>query len=305
MTVSASDFRSAMRQMAAAVNIITTVHEGRRAGMTATAVMALTAEPAQVAVAVNRANASFAAMAASGVFAVNILPHGAAFLASVFAGAKDLSGAERFAHGSWDTLVTGAPILADSVASFDCRIVETVGFSSHELLVGEVVATRLSPGGSPLLYIDGSWANIVRTTDAEFDAYGRLIDTVSDALDMAIGSAASPREQLCAFSRGFAALSVESADVLRHFHLQEIFIPASRLEAINARKREVEAKIRALLIRGAEAGEFDVVDPAITTDAIIGMLNSVHRFPDLAAQDSGAAVGRTFGDMVIAMVSRR
>lgn len=305
MTVSASDFRSGMRQLAAAVNIITTINDDRRAGMTATAVMSLTAEPPQIAVAVNRSNASYAAMRASGIFAVNVVPHGEAELASVFAGANGVTGEERFAFGAWETLVTGAPILTGSAASFDCKIVNTVAFSSHELVVGEVLATRTSPATNPLLFIDGTWANVVRTTDAEFHAYARLVGTVADALDIAITTSDSPREQLCAFSQGFAELSVESADILREFHMQEIFIPAKRLEAINARKREVEAKIRAVLVRGAEAGEFDVVNPTITTDAIIGMLNSLHRWPDLAANDDGAAVGRTFGDMVIAMVSRR
>lgn len=46
--VDATEFRRGMRQLAAAVSVITTEHGGQRAGMTATSVTSLTAEPPQI-----------------------------------------------------------------------------------------------------------------------------------------------------------------------------------------------------------------------------------------------------------------
>lgn len=305
MAVSAVDFRSGMRQLAAAVNIVTTVHDGHRSGMTATAVVSLTAEPPQLAVAVNRSNASYAAFSASGIFAVNVLPHDHPDLAATFSGATGVKGEDRFATGSWERLETGAPILRDSVASFDCRIIQTVEFSSHVLFVGLVEAIRVIPATSPLLYIDGNWASLVRADDVEFAAYEQVVDKVAAAIDTVLATSSRPRDQLHQFSRAFVELNADAADVLRSFFSHESYANPARLDAINRRKREVEDKLRVLLTRGAELGEFEISDPVATADAIIGMLNSFYRSPNWSGSLSSEALGRHFGDLVIAMVTPR
>ncbi len=42
----------------------------------------------------------------------------------------------------WTTLATGAPVLADAVAAFDCLIEEAIERHSHAIVLGAVVSLR-------------------------------------------------------------------------------------------------------------------------------------------------------------------
>ncbi|BCM81669.1 flavin reductase [Methylobacterium indicum] len=304
MSLSPTEFRSGMRQLAAAVNVITTRHDGARAGMTATAVMSLTAEPPQIAVAVNRSNASYAAITGSGVFAVNVLANDHAAIASRFAGADGVKGEARFSAGQWDVLETGAPILRDCAASFDCTLVQEVAFTSHVVLVGLVRAVRVAPGTTPLLFMDGAWASLVRANDGDFAAYEQLIGELTGALDAVLASQGSFTRKLHDFSAAFIRVNAPVVDVLRDFYTRETFASASRLDAINQRKREVEHKLQDLLIRGVGTGEFEARDPVAAADAILGLLNGIHRRP-AATGAQAEDLARRLADLVVAMVAKR
>ena len=54
MTVTPQSFIQGMRQLALGVTLITTAHEGRWAGLTATAVCSVSAEPPQLLACINR-----------------------------------------------------------------------------------------------------------------------------------------------------------------------------------------------------------------------------------------------------------
>ncbi len=300
-TVSPHDFRSAMRQLAAAVTIVTTRGGNGRAGMTATAVMSLTAEPPQLGVAVNRGNASYAALCDGQVLAVNVLSHDQAELAGRFAGSDGKKGEERFASGRWDTLQTGAPVLLNAAASFDCELVQEVELSSHVLMIGQVKAVRIATTSKPLLYMDGSWASLVRANQSDFEAYRQLVDEVADTLEQSLAAADQPQIQLRRFVHSFAKAHAVKAGVLRDFFSRESFAPAHDLNAINGRKRQIEASLQDVLRRGAESGAFALSDPALLGHAIIGMLNSVHRWPSA----DPSTVGDHLDGLVRAMTGQK
>ena len=155
MHVQPSDFTAAMRLFPAAVSIVTTGTEMARGGLTATAVMSLTAEPPQIAVAVNRGASAFPHIVANGCFCVNTLATSHEGIARGFAGGR--KGDERFADGAWMMLSTGSPALSDAVMSLDCRGVQAIDFSSHSLLIGSVVAVRRNPDAVPLLFLNGRY----------------------------------------------------------------------------------------------------------------------------------------------------
>ena len=67
-------------------------------------------------------------------------------------GLLGLEGLERFGHGSWDVLETGAPVLLDAAVSFDCRITEVLEKGTHSVLFAEVVRVRQSEGVGGLIY---------------------------------------------------------------------------------------------------------------------------------------------------------
>ena len=253
--------------------------------MTATSVSSLTAEPPQLGVAINRNNASYGALTGSRRFAVNVLSHEQADVAASFAGMLGLQGDARFgaADARWDSLVTGAPVLNDAAASFDCDLVQEVELSSHTLMIGLVRAVRVKPTTTPLLFMDGTWASLVRADGAALDRYEAIVGRVDAAMEAAQVKSDDPGQQFACFVRSFAEIYASEVPALRQFFSHPAIAPAGRLDALAGRKRTLEARVSALLQRGREQGRFDMQDPAIATQALFGMFGSIHRWPNDAA----------------------
>jgi flavin reductase (DIM6/NTAB) family NADH-FMN oxidoreductase RutF len=156
--VSPDSFKQAMRRLAAGVTIVTTKHAHVRGGLTATAVCSLSIEPPQLLVCVNRSAAAHELIAEGENLCVNLLAHRHQTLAARFAGQTGILGSDRFRAGRWTTLKTGAPVLEDALASFDCIVTEKVAAASHTIFIGRVVDVHLRTNGKPLLYAQGAFA---------------------------------------------------------------------------------------------------------------------------------------------------
>lgn len=154
------EFRSAMRQLAAAVSIVAAGRPGQRNGLTATAVMSLTAEPPRLVVAVNKDASAYHLLVGEAGFCVNVLAHSQLPVGMRFSGL--IKGEERFQQGDWETLATGAPALRGALANFDCRLARVVDCGTHVLLIGDVMVARCCAGEEPLVYVDGQWASLPR-----------------------------------------------------------------------------------------------------------------------------------------------
>lgn len=160
MTITPELFKAAMRQLAAGVCLVTTRDtQGRRSGLTATAVCSVSAEPPLLLVCVNQSNSSYAAIRESGFFAVNVLAASDIELANRFGGT--VSGETRFDAGQWTQSETGAPLLASALAGIDCRLTEVADMGSHGVFFGEVVAITLHEDATgPLLYGAGCYGRL-------------------------------------------------------------------------------------------------------------------------------------------------
>jgi len=145
-------FREGMSRVAAAVHVVTTDGPSGLAGFTATAVTPVTDSPAALLVCVNTAARSAQALLSNGVFCVNVLGDSDRALADVFAGRTGLNGPDRFSKGEWGTLVTGAPALATSLVSFDCRLSDARVVATHHVIVGEILGIRLGEAKPALVY---------------------------------------------------------------------------------------------------------------------------------------------------------
>lgn len=156
--VDADQFRIGMRCLAGAVNIITAVHAGQRYGMTATAVCSATADPPTVLVCVNRHAATHAAIARSGAFCVNVLRAEDAGLANAFSGSQ--TGDARFRTREWTRVASGSPALAGALASFDCRVAQSLDHGTHTVFLGEVLGLAVGRKGDSLLYAGGQYARL-------------------------------------------------------------------------------------------------------------------------------------------------
>ena len=157
MTIDASSFKLSMRQLAGHVCLITTITpSGERQGLTATAVCSVSADPPTLLCCVNRGSISHAAIRDAKLFAVNVLALEDKALADRFA--KPISGEEKFEHGMWTQLLTGAPILKSASAALDCRLSQVIDVATHGILVGEIQAVSIRQHGvKPLLYTSGGY----------------------------------------------------------------------------------------------------------------------------------------------------
>ncbi len=152
-------FKAAMRKLAAAVTLITVFGPGGRNGLTATAVCSLSAEPPQLLACVNRGASAFATLAATRVFAVNVLRPEQRVLAENFH--RLPSGEARFAEGDWRWSPQGLPVLADALTWFECRVAEVVPAATHGIVIGQVTACASGPGDH-LLYAEGGYHALTR-----------------------------------------------------------------------------------------------------------------------------------------------
>jgi flavin reductase len=149
--VTRQEFRDAMCLLGAAVNVVTTAGPAGRGGFTASAVCSVTDDPPTLIVCQNRSSDRNAVFKSNGVICVNTLAAGHEELSALFAGRTDDMD-ERFAEGSWSVLQTGAPVLADAIASFDCRIGRVVEVGTHSVFFCEVEAIRLGTTPRALIY---------------------------------------------------------------------------------------------------------------------------------------------------------
>ncbi|TCR82136.1 flavin reductase [Rhizobium sp. BK376] len=147
-------YRDAMSRYAGHVQLVTTILGKERRGVTITAACSVSDNPASVLICLNNSNAKNDIFIHSGIFALNALGAHNQVLADAFSGKTQMTADERFASGTFDTLVTGAPALADALATFDCRVTEVMRGATHNIIFGEVVAVRFSESKPALLYMN-------------------------------------------------------------------------------------------------------------------------------------------------------
>ena len=158
--VDAATFREAMSRLGAAVHVVTTDGPGGKGGFTATAVCALSDDPAMLLVCLNRRSRSTGPFHANGVFCVNTLRAGEETIANAFARRTADTSEERFTVGEWTALSTGSPVLASAVVSLDCRIVEVKSVATHNVFIAAIEAVRLGDPGEALVYHDRAYKRV-------------------------------------------------------------------------------------------------------------------------------------------------
>lgn len=148
--VSQDDFKDGMARLAGAVNIVTTDGPAGKSGFTASAVCSVTAEPPTILVCLNRSSSAAEAFAGNTAICINTVGPRHKDVAMLFGGKTPM--AERFEAAEWSAGITGAPILADAVVSFDCTITERASVGSHDVLFCEIHGIAGDPTGPGLAY---------------------------------------------------------------------------------------------------------------------------------------------------------
>ncbi len=156
----AACYKQLMKHHAGAPVVIATGHEGRRTGLTATAFCSLSDSPPTILVCVNKSASAHPVIRDTQAFSVNVLHEEQTGVAACFSGQTGLKGEARFANGRWLTQETGAPVMADALASLDCELLQEHDHGTHSVFVGLVKAVSSNDGSGPLIYFRGHFSGL-------------------------------------------------------------------------------------------------------------------------------------------------
>lgn len=157
--VDRSTFRSALGRFASSVNVISMRDEdGVPLGMTATAFSSVSDDPQLILICVNRATRTYAHIARSGKFGVNILGSAARAISDHCA----RPGSDKGLRSEWLAAATRweSPALRDALAFLDCDVDSDTHAGTHAILVGRVTGIGLAAHGDPLIYFGGRYKHI-------------------------------------------------------------------------------------------------------------------------------------------------
>lgn len=151
------ELRRALGSFATGVAVITTRNRaGKIEGLTANSFSSVSLDPPLVLWSLRTNAASLDSFIDAGWFAVNVLAAPQQHLSRHFATpAADKFGGLDYMHG-----LGGCPVLADTLARFECSVFSTVPAGDHVIFIGHVRRASYREG-SPLLFSGGAYCRPV------------------------------------------------------------------------------------------------------------------------------------------------
>lgn len=134
--------------------IVTTTFENQKNGMIVNTVFQVTAQPAQVAISVNKQCLTHELITKSGVFAAMPLDETASLPFIGTFGFRTGRSFDKFAKVPYKTGFLGCPIVEEHILSYlEVEVKQTVDVGTHTLFIGEVKNTGiLNPDGKAMTY---------------------------------------------------------------------------------------------------------------------------------------------------------
>lgn len=151
------DFRNALGTYGTGVTVITAATpDGKRAGLTCNSFASVSLNPPLVLWSLVAFSPSVGVFQNASHFAVNVLGASQQMLATKFATPSD----DKFAGVTWAAGLGDAPVLANTVASFQCRTADRYYGGDHIIFLGAVEAYAYNRA-EPLLFARGNFGHFV------------------------------------------------------------------------------------------------------------------------------------------------
>lgn len=151
------DFRNALGTYATGVTIITAAApDGKPYGLTCNSFASVSLNPPLVLWSLVVYSSSLTIFQNASHFTVNVLGASQQALASKFAKSSD----DKFTGVDWAPGLGKAPVLAESVANFQCRSVNRYYGGDHVIFLGAVEAYTYNPA-EPLLFARGAFGRFL------------------------------------------------------------------------------------------------------------------------------------------------
>jgi flavin reductase (DIM6/NTAB) family NADH-FMN oxidoreductase RutF len=135
------------------VYIVSSKKGGSFNGQTANAMMQVTSEPPQIALALNKNNLTHEFIKESGVFTLSILSQDAPLNLIGRFGFKSGRDVNKFAEIAYRLGKNGCPFLAEhSLGYIEGKIVKNLDVGTHTIFVGEITDAEVLAEGEPMTY---------------------------------------------------------------------------------------------------------------------------------------------------------
>jgi flavin reductase (DIM6/NTAB) family NADH-FMN oxidoreductase RutF len=155
-TIEQHHFRRVCGKYATGITIVTVLDSrGAPHGMTANSFTSVSLTPPLILVSIDRKTSILDHFRKGTRFAINVLGEEHRELSSRFA----RSGQDRFGGIAWSPGMTGAPILADMLATFECEVSQMVEAGDHVVVIGEALHATWREG-RPLLYFNSGYQEL-------------------------------------------------------------------------------------------------------------------------------------------------
>jgi flavin reductase (DIM6/NTAB) family NADH-FMN oxidoreductase RutF len=147
------ELRHALARFATGVTVITTkTAAGKTEGLTANSFSSVSMDPPLVLWSLRNSAASRVSFLAAEWFAINVLSLEQQHHSQHFANAAS----DKFISVACRPGLGGCPLLADTIASFECQTERVVEVGDHSLFIGRVIRAAYRDG-APLLFHAGSY----------------------------------------------------------------------------------------------------------------------------------------------------
>ncbi len=105
------------------------------------------------------------------------------------------------------------------------------------------------------------------------ELYDRAIALSEAALEDALSTGANARDIVRIFVRNYLDVVLHEREIVAVFFRENVNVPPDELRRIDEHKRAFDRRLRGVVQRGIDSGEFTVDDARLASYAIIGMVN--------------------------------
>jgi flavin reductase (DIM6/NTAB) family NADH-FMN oxidoreductase RutF len=150
--IASQEFRRACGRFATGITVATVLDpRGRPHGLTVNSFTSVSLAPPLVLLCLGRSVSVRDVFRTAEFFGINVLAADQRELSDRFA----RKGLDRFANIPWHRGKTGVPLLSGVLATLECAVHQRTPGGDHEILVGEVLHTRVTDGSPLVFYASG------------------------------------------------------------------------------------------------------------------------------------------------------
>jgi len=135
------------------------------------------------------------------------------------------------------------------------------------------------------------------------DLYDEAIALSEEALEDALSKGVNARDIVRIFVRNYLNVVLHEREIVAVFFRENVNVPPEELGRIDEHKRAFDRRLRAVIQRGIDAGEFSVDDARLASYAIVGMVNWSYQWYRERGRLSVAEIGEVFAEYALRILT--